>query len=30
MLVDLFNDDESKEKVILNEFDSNSSIKVNI
>ena len=27
MLADLFNDDESKEKVILNEFDSNSSHK---
>jgi hypothetical protein len=27
MLADLFNDDESKEKVILNEFDSNSSYK---
>jgi hypothetical protein len=25
MLVDLFNDEESKEKAILNEFESNSS-----
>jgi hypothetical protein len=26
MLVDLFNDEESKEKAILSEFESNSSL----